>query len=111
MKEFYNRRRFIRTTAIAGIGVGITGNIGGLPMHNEQSFIKGSRIGIIGLDTSHSVAFTKIFNDPAAGDDLAGFRVVVAYPKGSNDIESSVSRIAGFTREIEEMGIHIASSV
>ncbi len=51
------------------------------------------RVGIIGLDTSHSTAFTKILNDAQAASDVAGFRVVAAYPKGSPDIASSVSRI------------------
>ena len=111
MNEFYNRRKFIRTVAIAGIGVGITSNIRATPLHKERRFTKASRIGIIGLDTSHSVAFAKIFNDSAAADDLGGFKVVAAYPKGSNDIESSVSRVAGFTKEIEELGIQIVSSI
>ena len=110
MKESYNRRNFIKTTAIAGISLGITNEIPGLSL-NEGRRVKGGRIGIIGLDTSHSVAFTKIFNDPAAGDDLAGYKVVAAYPKGSNDIESSVSRIPGYTRDIEKMGIQIVSSI
>ena len=38
------------------------------------------RIGIIGCDTSHVPAFTKAFNDPKATGDLAGFRVVAAFP-------------------------------
>src|SRR5687767_10919589 len=47
------------------------------------------KIGIIGLDTSHVTAFTKALNDPQATADLAGCKVVAAYPKGSPDIESS----------------------
>ena len=30
------------------------------------------RAGIVGLDTSHVPAFTKLFNDPNADGDLAG---------------------------------------
>ena len=33
-------------------------------------------IGILGLDTSHVVAFSKAFNDPEAVGDLASMRVV-----------------------------------
>src|SRR5687767_8476026 len=110
MKESFNRRNFIKSVAVAGVGLGITSNMHGLSS-NEKKVIKGGRIGIIGLDTSHSVAFTKIFNDPAAAEDLGGFRVVAAYPKGSNDIEISVSRIAGFTKEIEALGVQIVSSI
>ena len=46
-----------------------------------------TKVGIIGLDTSHSIAFTKIMNvekDPA----MAGFRVAAAYKWGSKDIVS-----------------------
>ena len=116
MKEFFNRRNFIKNVAVAGIGVGITSNIRGISLKEEKRIAKGGRsanyrIGIIGLDTSHSVAFTKIFNDPGATADLGGFRVVAAYPKGSNDIEASVSRIAGFTKEMEALGVHIVSSI
>ena len=48
------------------------------------------RVGIIGLDTSHAIAFTKLLNDPAAPPELADCLVVAAYPQGSRDIESSV---------------------
>src|SRR5882757_3190613 len=46
------------------------------------------RIGIIGCDTSHVPAFAKQFNDPKATGDLAGFKVVVAFAGGSQDVES-----------------------
>jgi len=41
------------------------------------------RIGIIGLDTSHSIEFTKTLNNPNAGPEFAGYKVVLAYPHGS----------------------------
>ncbi|MFM9030391.1 MAG: gfo/Idh/MocA family oxidoreductase, partial [Opitutaceae bacterium] len=31
-----------------------------------------SRVGLIGLDTSHVIAFTKTLNDPAAKDHVPG---------------------------------------
>ena len=52
------------------------------------------KIGIIGLDTSHVIAFTKAFNDAKAEGPLANCKVVAAYPKGSPDIESSTSRVS-----------------
>ncbi|MDZ4700283.1 MAG: Gfo/Idh/MocA family oxidoreductase [Rhodothermales bacterium] len=69
------------------------------------------RVGIIGLDTSHSVAFTKVLNDSAAAEDVAGFRVVAAYPKGSPDIESSVRRVPEYTAAMREMGVEIVDSI
>ncbi len=88
-----NRRQFIQTAAMAGLGVSLSNRVTG--MHWPSS--SGKRIGIIGLDTSHSVAFTKEFNNPEAGPELRGYKVVAAYPHGSRDIESSVSRIPGYT--------------
>lgn len=72
---------------------------------------KAFKLGIIGLDTSHSIAFTKILNDPKAKKDLQGFKVVVAYPHGSADIHSSASRIPRYTKEIQQYGVKIASSI
>ena len=36
------------------------------------------KVGIIGLDTSHVVAFTQLLNDPARPDHIPGARVVAA---------------------------------
>jgi hypothetical protein len=69
------------------------------------------RVGLIGLDTSHSPAFTKILNDPQAAADVAGFRVIVAYPYGSRTIESSYSRIPTFTEEVRQLGVEIVDSI
>lgn len=69
------------------------------------------RIGIIGLDTSHSVAFTKIFNDEKSADHLPGCKVVAAYPHGSRDIPSSVSRIPEYTEAVTGMGVKIVASI
>jgi hypothetical protein len=69
------------------------------------------RVGVIGLDTSHAPAFAKLLNDPAAKEDLAGCKVVAAYPKGSPDIESSVSRVPQYTAEYEKLGIEIVDSI
>jgi predicted dehydrogenase len=68
------------------------------------------RIGVIGLDTSHAPAFAKLFNNPNS-QDLAGFKVVAAYPHGSADIESSKSRIPKYTEEFKELGIEITDSI
>jgi hypothetical protein len=69
------------------------------------------RAGMIGLDTSHAPAFTKLLNDPAAPAELSGCRVVVATPAGSPDLEASVSRLERFTKEVRDLGVEIVDSV
>lgn len=69
------------------------------------------KAGIIGLDTSHVVAFTKVLNDPQAEGDLADVTIVAAYPGGSPDIPSSADRIEGFTKQVQDMGVEIVDSI
>lgn len=70
------------------------------------------RIGIIGLDTSHSIAFTKLLNDQSSKDDLVErYEVVAAYPYGTSNIESATSRIPKYTEEIQQYGVKITSSI
>jgi len=58
------------------------------------------RLGIIGTDTSHVIAFTKILNDAGSPDYLPGARVVAAYKGGSPDVESSFTRVDKFAEEL-----------
>ena len=58
------------------------------------------RLGIIGTDTSHVIAFTKFFNDPLSPDHVPGAVIVAAYKGGSPDIESSASRVNGYAEEL-----------
>lgn len=69
------------------------------------------RVGIIGLDTSHVPAFTKVMNDPNAQGDLAGVRVVAAYPGGSPDLPASIDRVPEYTKAVREMGVEIVDSI
>lgn len=69
------------------------------------------KAGIIGLDTSHVLAFTKGLNTGTPPAQLAGVRVVAAYPKGSPDIESSTSRVPEYTAKVRGMGVEIVSSI
>jgi predicted dehydrogenase len=70
------------------------------------------RVGIIGLDTSHCGAFTRVLNNPKAKGDVAGFRVVAAYPGGSPDIPASKDCIDGFTKELrDKFGVEIVDSI
>ena len=58
------------------------------------------RIGIVGTDTSHVIAFTRVLNDPAAKNHIPGARIVAAYKGGSPDVESSRTRVEGFAQEL-----------
>ncbi len=70
------------------------------------------RAGIIGLDTSHVVAFTQLLNASNPKPELAGVRVVAAYAGGSPDIPSSRDRVAGFTRDLrDKFGVKIVDSI
>jgi hypothetical protein len=83
---------------------------GWLPIKIAQS-AETLRVGIIGCDTSHVPAFTKLLNNPQASGDLAGVKVVAAFPGGSADIPSSKDRVEGFTQQLREMGIEIVDSI
>lgn len=91
---------------MASVGLGLNLN-SGLVLSKE----KGKRVGIIGLDTSHSVAFTKELNNPNAGDKYSGYKIVAAYPKGSEKIESSTKRIPGYMEEVKKQGVKISGSI
>jgi len=68
----------------------------------QTESIKPVRVGIIGLDTSHVVAFTRIFNDPTDPEHIPGIRVVAAFKGGSPDVEDSRTRIDRFTAELRD---------
>ena len=69
------------------------------------------RAGMIGLDTSHAIAFARAFNDPKSTGDISGIRIVAAFPGGSPDLASSRDRVQGYTRQIRTMGIEIVDSI
>ncbi len=70
------------------------------------------RVGLIGLDTSHVIAFTQILNDTNAPGHVPGGRVVAGFRGGSPDIESSHTRVEGYTRELQEKwGVRIYDKI
>lgn len=106
MSNKLNRRNFVKTTAIGGVGLGLTGSLSAF----GNNAIEG-RVGIIGLDTSHSTAFVKALNAQDASPELSGFKVVAAYPKGSSEIKSSYERIPSYTEEVKKLGVEIVNSI
>ena len=69
------------------------------------------RAGIIGLDTSHCIAFAKTLNANPQKPEVAGVRMVAAYPKGSPDIPSSVERVPGYIEEMKKLDVEIIDSI
>jgi len=68
------------------------------------------RIGMIGLDTSHVIAFSNLLNNPNATGDLADVQVVAGFP-GGTDIPASADRVEKFTQQLREKGIEIVGSI
>ena len=70
------------------------------------------RLGIIGCDTSHAVAFTEIINDAGAKDHVDGGKVVAAFKGGSPDIQASASRVEGYAKTLrEKYGVQFYDSI
>jgi hypothetical protein len=107
MKPLFSRRDFLRKSAATGITLGLGSTA--FSSFPETSTRNDVRIGIIGLDTSHSIAFPKIINT----DDgvMKGYTVIAAYPYGSRTIESSYKRIPGYIEEVKAMGIEVVDSI
>jgi hypothetical protein len=105
-----HRRQFNKQTFLAGMGAGVLANV---PFRGFAATAPkaGKRIGIIGLDTSHSTSFTALLNDPATGDRFKGYKVVAAWPYGSRDIETSTSRIPDYSKQVQAKGVQIVQSI
>jgi len=67
------------------------------------------RIGLIGLDTSHVIAFSKVLN---ATNSTYGCKVVAGFPMVSKDLPSSCDRIEKYTAQLrDEFGVKIVGSI
>ena len=70
------------------------------------------KIGIVGLDTSHCVAFTRLLNDPLQEYHVPGGKVVAAFAGGSSLFSLSRDRVAGFADELTRAhGIALVGSI
>lgn len=101
-----NRRSFLKKAVLGGAALSLPA-----PAWATHEVPKGKRVGIIGLDTSHSTAFTKVLNGSEASPDFAGYKVVAAYPYGSKDIETSTKRIPDYIEEVKKFNVEIVNSV
>jgi predicted dehydrogenase len=67
------------------------------------------RLGMIGLDTSHVIAFTKLINN---SQKEHACKVVVGYSGGSPDIPSSANRVEKFTNQLrDQYGVEVVDSI
>lgn len=109
MAQTFDRRDFLALALSSGVGIGFSDSA----IHKDKRVQPkaGKRVGIVGLDTSHSVSFTKELNQTVPNPVWQNYRVTAAYPKGSNDIESSVKRIAGYTKDVQALGVAIVNSL
>lgn len=70
------------------------------------------KVGIVGLDTSHCPAFTRMLNDDSYEYHVLGARVVGAYPGGSERFSLSRDRVQGFTEELRDSyGVRIYDNI
>lgn len=109
MKKCNQRRGFLKTAAIAGIGLGIT-SMSPLLFADGLSQKK-VRVGIIGLSV-HTEAFSEMLNAEAVNPDISGFTVVAIYhPKGAEDVEFKAESLATWSENAKKRGIQIVDSV
>lgn len=85
--------------------------VGALALLSLTASAQHIRAGIIGLDTSHVLAFTKTLNTTPQIPEVMGVRVVAAYPQGSKDIESSTKRVPEYTEKVKALGVEIVPSI
>lgn len=111
------RRRFLKSAALASMSVGLLNpqtsllaNPFGWPAALGNGG-QGKKVGIIGLDTSHAVAFTKTLNAENPEPRFKGYRVVAAYPQGSKDIVSATERVPGYIAQVKALGVEIVDSI
>jgi predicted dehydrogenase len=70
------------------------------------------RAGIIGCDTSHVEAFTKLINKADAPAPFDAVEVVAAFPGGSPDIKKeSMDRVPGYVKKLKDMNVKIVDSL
>lgn len=102
-----NRRKFLKISAVTGAGIGLAGSAKAFDFSAMAA--EGKRIGIIGLDTSHSEVFTKMIS--AGGPEMDGYKVVAAYPHGSKDIDSALKMKPAIIEAVKKLGVEIVDSI
>ncbi|MBB3838854.1 hypothetical protein FHS57_002860 [Runella defluvii] len=108
-KTTFTRRNFVKSATVGSLSLSALAPSSFASA--SATVAAGKRVGIIGLDTSHSTAFTKVLNASDASADYQGYKIVAAYPHGSKDIESSTKRIPSYTEEVKKLNVEIVDSI
>ena len=70
------------------------------------------KLGIIGLDWSHAVEFSRMLNDPADREHIPGYRVTAAWPgRISKDFDMSRDRMEPFTGQVSRLGVKLCGGI
>jgi len=94
-----------------GLGAGAALAARRKALEAAETVRKPLRAGMIGLDTSHVIAFTQAINNPKATGELADVKIVAGYPGGSPDVPDSWNRVKKFTEQLRGMGVEIVDSI
>lgn len=98
-----------RIWAAFQLGCALLAGIGHVLPATVRAEEKIIRLGMIGLDTSHVIAFTSYLNNPA---NHTGCKVVAAFPGGSPDFKASAERVDKFTAEMrDKYGVEMVDSI
>src|SRR5690606_30198834 len=100
-----NRRGFIQQLGIAGAATAAL-SLNTMPIYPLQN---AKKMGLIGLDTAHSEIFTRDINLGALKNRV--YRVVAAYPHGSEDISSALKMKPDIIEAVKQMGVEIVNSI
>lgn len=116
MSSSISRRGFLKNTSLASAGLAWTTAVPAafsddFPNQPYPGIPSGGRVGIIGLDTSHSTSFVDALNGLSPDSALEGYRIVAAYPYGSRDIQSSAERIPAYTDYVKRFDVKIVDSI
>src|SRR5688572_2623801 len=109
MTQSYSRRKFTGSATLATLSSDLIGKAIAIDQASETTST-GKRVGIICLDTSHCVAFTKVLNHATAGPEYCGYKVTAVYPQGSKEKKKSVDRIPGYTADLKKLDVERVSS-
>src|SRR5690606_21630395 len=99
-----NRRFFLKQVGFLGSSLLLAA-----PLSASAALVRERRIGVIGLDTSHSEMFTRDINQGALSK--RGYRVVAAYPHGSKDIPSALAMKANIIAAVRKMGVRVVDTI